>query len=511
MLKNLAVAIIGGLVIWFVQNHFKDVATATYSISDAIEIPGSQGKTAEYAQEITVLNSGRSSLKAVSIRIPNHISSYKLTKHSNIIKEESISEANSFELVYPELPTGQQLRLLIRYDGNSIDKKWISISHADGNAQPQENKPSPFNYSLIWLAFCLGFVSQSVGDIRRWKRESFIKWSDDEKKFRNDKPWFASSSEWSEMQFEAIDRLISKPSYSSINDSPYYQLLNRSKPEMLSDEHWITLQKNASSSLMTRFSKEVNRYSNTNKLIDLFRLKKPEYLSHEMWMDFQKSLKQQTLDSLLPPHINAAGFVSLLEPKNATLKGLPDSVEIEIRELVQQRYFNYLTDGSKYEISGDPLAVLHSARFDLLTEHQSESVKKNILRLARMKEMPDIWSVDILEIFIAKNRPEWMPEEEFNSISRLVGQAKSLSGQLDAARCNQIEMEKLRQETETVKKRVLAQLNLIDDILLNPDSIDKIEDYDNTFAPGNKKNLQLVASLLKSASNNCLTNCISPV
>ena len=498
MLKNIIGAVVIGLIMLFVQNYFKDVPTATYIVSEAIEIVGSQGKS-EYAQEIVVANPGHSALKDISIKVPRHISSFKLTKHSSLIQEKTFQGDNSFELVYPDLPSGQKIRLQIRYDGIPMDKSWISISHADGVAQPQENQTPAINFLWIWLAFCAGILSQSVSAIRSWKRESFSKWATNEEPFRNNKPWFSTSAEWSEMQYESIRRTLNNSSYyASIDSSAHYQLLNRSKPTLLSEEHWTKLQKQATESLMSNFSKMVTRYSSPDKLVDLFKLKKPEALPIESWTEFQKSLISQLKSNLLPAGMKPTDYVNILDPNNLMLKILPDQVASEIRDLAQKYYSEYLTSRSAWETESDSLTVLKSARLDLLTSDQAASVKKKILRLARMAAMPSDWSIGKLELFISKERPEWMPEKEFNSLRELVTQSKSLSDERSALHQQERELKTAKLVAESLKKRVLAQLDLIDRVLSNPSSINKIEEYDSTFAPGNRKNLELVATLLNA-------------
>lgn len=498
MLKSLLVPLVVGLVIWFVQNHYKDVPTATYSVSDAIEIVGSQGKV-ESAQEVTIVNSGSSAVKDISIKVPRYISTFKLTKHSSLIQEKSFPGESSFELVYPELPSGQKIRLQIRYDGSPMEKSWLSISHADGNAQAQENQTPPINYLWIWLAFFLGTLMQTAPEIRRWKRESFRKWANKEEIYRNDKPWFASSAEWSEMQFEAIERTIKGYHFDQIELTPYFQLLNCSKPTLLSEEHWAKLQKQATESLMERFSKEVTKYSNAEKLVDLFKVKKPEALSINNWAEFQESLIDRLKSKLLPAHMKAEDYVNILDFNNLMLKSLPDPVASEIRELAQRYYSEYLTSRETLEIMSDPSTVLKTARFDLLTADQAASVEKKILRIARMIAMPSDWGIKELDFFLSKGRPEWMQEEEFSSICKIVSQTKTLSDESNALRQQEIKLSSEKLEAENLMKRVLAQLDLIDRVLTNPNSIEKIEDYDQTFAPGNRKNLELVASLLKTS------------
>jgi len=332
----------------------------------------------------------------------------------------------------------------------------------------------------------------------KWNRESFGKYTNGEKLFRNDKPWYAFSAEWSEMQFEAIDRSLNRYSYSNINESSYYQLLNRPKPTLLSEEKWILLQKNASDLLMARFSRDVTSYLNTEKLVDFCKLGKPESLSNELWSEFKKSLIAKLKNNLLPAHMNAGQYISLLEANNPILKNLPNTIANEIRELAQEHYANYLTSRNTLEIWSEPSTILKTSRLELLTEEQSTSVKNSVLRFARMKEMPSRWNLHELELFISKGKPEWMPEDEFNSICEFVKQTKSLSNKNDALYRQQTELESNKLETEKLKEHVLAQLDLIDKVITNPSAIERIEDYDQTFAPGNRKNLELVASLLKS-------------
>ncbi len=54
-----------------------------------------------------------------------------------------------------------------------------------------------------------------------------------------------------------------------------------------------------------------------------------------------------------------------------------------------------------------------------------------------------------------------------------------------------------RAEVRTQKEKIERQLQFINDLLSDPSSIDRIEEYDNTFAAGNYENLREVARLLK--------------
>lgn len=507
MLKTIFVAVIGGLILFFVQNELKDVPTATYSVSDAIEIASPKGAS-EFAQEIVVNNFGQTPVKNISVKVPKSITTFKLTKHSNQIGERVFKEADRFELVYPELPPKQQFRLLARYDGSPMTKDWISISHDDGNAKVQDTQNSSINYFSIWLAFFLGVLVSSINDIRRWKRESYSKWAKSEDVYINKRPWYAFPSEWPEMQFEAIKRHLtegSEFSFSKVEQSSYYQLLNRSKPTLLTDEQWSRLQSQAIELLMARFSREVTKYANTEKLIDLLKLKKPEGLPYEKWIDFEKSLKERLGEKLLPANMRSDDYIDILNSNNVTLKRLPEEFANEIRDRARSFYSEYLTSRNCIYREKSPYDVIKKARLDLLSELQAKSVKEEIIRAARQAESPRSWTIESLRLCISEGKPEWMPEDEFESINILISKFDSLLEEQQLLSKKEYELKQSEGEilsikggAENYRKRVQDQLEFINQLLSDPNSIERVEDYDTTFSKGNWMNLEKVASLLKS-------------
>jgi len=498
MVKTIFAGVVVGLFLWIIEDYRKDVPLATYIISDAIEIPTSEGKP-KYAQEIMITNSGQSLVRDISIKIPRHVSTHKLTKHSNQVEEKIFSELNSFELVYPELPSEQKISMLVSYEGEPLKKDWISISHSNGNAQAQENEAPETNFFLIWVAFVIGMFTQIAGDIRKWKREIFGSsfWTDEKDVMRNDKPWFASSSEWSDMQFEGINKLLNRYDLSSsIGEKFYYRLLNSQKPILLSDEKWAILQKEASKLFMAEISKELTGYVRIEKLVDFFKLEKPIALSTQSWSDFEKSLVEVSIEKILPKHIQIEDIIRILEHNNTILKNFPKEIVDKIFELAQERYSNYLIS---YETLrwNEPLKLLKTSKFELLTDEQSQFTKDYLIKFARLQNMPKSLHIHDLELFVSKEKPEWMSQKEYDSLTEFVNHSKSLSSERDALQSERTEFESEKLKTEHLKARVLLQLELIDKIIANPDAIEKIEDYDQTFAPGNKRNLELIASLLK--------------
>jgi hypothetical protein len=494
MLNNLIVLIVGSLIVWFVQDHFKDVPAVTYSVSDGIEIVGSQGKS-EYAQEIAVLNSGKRTANTVSVKIPRHISSYKLTKHSSLIVEKAFSEADSFELVYPELPTAQKIRLLVRYDGSPISSDWISINHADGNAQPQDKQSSKTNYLWIWIAFWLGLGSNIILDIRSFKKKWFRNWPDSKALFRDDKPWFCTASEWKELQAEAIERSLERYSYDPIEQRLSYLLLSRVKPALMPDEQWSKLQQQAVKLLKEHFSREVTTYASREKLLDLLKIKKPESFPLESWNEVQKSIHVLIKAALLPEHIKSVDLAKILEDNSPALRDLPEALAADIRERARLLYFRNSIEKCIDDYRS--LQNLDDVRLDLLNNDQQTQLNEVVVKAARMRNMPRSWNIQGLQQFISQGKPGWMSDGEFDDVRSLVLEANSLSNDRDNLNRRQSELADTSAEVGIVKQRVLAQLSLIDRVLTNPISIDNLEDYDATFAPGNRRNLERVASILR--------------
>lgn len=496
MLKTLIVTVVGSLIIWFVQERYKDAPTITYTVSDAIEIVGSQGKT-EYAQEISISNPGRSEVKAISVKVPRPISSYKLSKHSRSTKEETYLEQNVFELLYPELPAAQKITLLVRYDHLPVERNSISISSAAGNAQAQDATKNFVDYALLLYVFWAGVLFTLVIDFRSFQKKLFVDlgWSK-EALFRDDKPWYAVGAKWSDIQFEAIERAMQRYSYSSLKEKLCYVLLDRAKPELMSQDHWDKLKKQAVELMEAALLRELASYKGKNDLIELLKLRKPENLPLKSWEEFQVGVQTRLKEVLLPLWMKEHELIGILESNSPTLKDIPDSLANEIRRVAQDRYCDYLIKKmvDSYSV---PSTFLDNARLDLLSAEQSSRVKERFQRLAKIAAMPASLNISDLRHFVEKGRPKFISEREFESARDYVQKMDALCEEQGVLEARLAKLKTSETETSGLKERVTAQLDLIDRVLANPDSISRIEDYDKTFSPGNRKNLELVASILK--------------
>jgi len=494
--RGLLLTILITAVIWFAKDHFENTARLSYFVSEPIEIALAPGRI-EYAQEISVLNDGRIAAESITVKVPHAVSSYQLRKHSNLVKEAAIPATNSFEMIYPKLPADQRISLVVRYDGSPLAKEWISVAHSAGNAQLIEKQINPVSPLFLLGIFWSGFLIAYLLDVRRRCRDAFVQTADEEDMFSDTMPWFASPGTWSKIQCEAIERALQRSRAPSLEKHLAYRLLNRQAPKRMREEHWEALKTLAAEILEAEFSRAISRCSNKNKLKELTKLKKPEDLPWPIWERFQDSIFERLYALFLPVYKSEIDFENLLVPSRAVLRDIPEAMASDIRDAAQIQYFHHLLEQAS-DTWGDPHVVLQNARLDLLTADQASRLGQHVDQLCRMRKMPRTWDISELRVFVAAGRPEWMPKAEFMAIANLVERFDALTKERELLRRREQKASAEQAEAEKLKKHVLAQLGIIDRVLMQPEAIDKLEDHDRTFAPGNMKSLEYVASLLKS-------------
>ncbi len=97
---------------------------------------------------------------------------------------------------------------------------------------------------------------------------------------------------------------------------------------------------------------------------------------------------------------------------------------------------------------------------------------------------------------IPSERPAELPNHDWDAVRRIQAGIQRLRGAEDAGRTNAqkaSELKALESEVEAKREKVERQLRLIHDVLTDPSAIDRVEEYDGTFAKGNLENLARLA------------------
>jgi hypothetical protein len=462
MIKSIFTTIAAAMFVWFAQDYFRNTPHVTFSISEPIEIPSSSGLT-EFAQEINIANSGRDTVKEISIRVQRHINSYKLTKHTSLLTEVTGSDPKAFELIYPELPVGKKFTLLLRYSQDPIDKKWISISDPAGPAINQDNDTYKFGLTSLWIAFVLGLLSSSFSEVIKFKRMGYARWTDSTIIYRDDKPWYFSINEWSKAQFQVILERLRTYSYSDLSKQECFQLLNRDKPKQLADADWKNLCDEASKLLALSLSKESASYNSIGKLIDLYKIDKPKHLSLELWDKFQEALATEINNKFIPKYVKEEELADLLIRPNIHLQRLPESVKAKVVESAQLQYFRFLMDKAELMDQDRRIGTLQTARLDLLAENQKMQVEKFTMQILRMQGIPEDWSASGIADFVMRGRPIWMRQDEFDSLKKYEEDSAMLQNSIETANSEKERAMAARAEMEAITNQALTQLHVIDE------------------------------------------------
>lgn len=486
------------LAAWLASSHLDKAPTLGYQVSDPIEIGNPFGGT-EYVQEIAVFNPGRVVAKAVSIKVPQGISSYQLKKHTNLVKEASINNTDRFELLYPELPPDQRISLVVHYGGNPVPRDWITVFNNGGYVQPQGKGSPEFSPILLGFLFLGGFLLSWLLQIRKQHQSEFSRLANEEQLLRNDKPWFVTRDGWPNLQFAAIASRLSAPQGSEPDACFAYKILSYEKPQLVRDEQWNEIKTLACNRLLTEFLRISLQGANIEKLQQWAKLIKPEMLPWHDWEKYQQVVGERLFELFLPRNSGEADYDKLLAPDAVALDGMPESLQDKLRSAAQKRYLSQLIVRAT-ESSGNPLAIQQAAKLSYLSDDQKLCFQNHIEQLARMRSMPRGWDMAELAAFLASGRPDWMSEGEFLAMGKLVNNLENLDDDREILELREQQARNTQMYADKLRKRALAQLGLIDRVLTNPEAVDSLEDYAESLEPNYRKSLERIAWLLRRAN-----------
>lgn len=310
----------------------------------------------------------------------------------------------------------------------------ITVFNNGGYVQPLGKAQKSSSPLLLGFLFLGGFLLSSLLQIRKQHQSEFLRQADDEQLLRNDKPWFATREEWPNLQFAAIAAKLSVLQSTESAASFACKVLNHEKPLLMRDEQWSEIRNLACDNLLIEFFRLSLQGASTDKLIQWAKLVKPGMLAWHDWQKYQRIVSERLLERLLPPNSGEAEYDKLLAPEAIALRGLPDSLQEQLRTTAQNQYFHQVIVRAT-ETPGNPQGILQTARLSYLNDDQKLSLQNHIEQLVRMRNMPRNWDTAELAAFVASGRPEWMPEGEFLAIGKLVGSLESLNDDREILTC----------------------------------------------------------------------------
>ncbi|SRR6266567_3351318 len=436
------------LFAWWLNRETFDVR---FTLSEQIPLKIVGQQASEGVQQLTVKNLGNRSVEKIQVKMLADLVQTELVKCSQADVAQSFSTNGMYELMYPRLPPEGLFRLIFRTPGKAVTKADLEVRHDRGIATEALSRGTSSNVwltALFALIVCV-YSLLTLNSLRSIFKESWTHRSEfhPEIILKRRKPIYLSGEGWDEIRKKALRHLPPRSS----DASGLYRFLDGNKPVYLSDEEWKGVLGPAVEAYVTRFTSEIEGpWTSSATCLRLLNTKKPVQFPDEQWDELRAKLEERYFERKRREAYGAEWAAELVKTK-------PDQVTSslwnEYRDDLQEKFSAYLLQ--KLELSSSPVAFLGAAPLTLLKAEQAEKLKE---RASRVQE---------LDSNIRKARQEI---EE--------GTAK-LRGQ--------------QEELRDLKEKILRQLDFVDRFLKDPLIVERIEDYDNLFAPGNYQNLKKLA------------------
>ncbi|MBI4849633.1 MAG: hypothetical protein HY808_13870 [Nitrospirae bacterium] len=502
-MKTFVSTLLASIVVLIFGYYFNlEKADIRYTLSERIPISFLDGNNKGSVQQLEIKNVGNAEARNVLIVIKGEITNYQLEKYSQADEVKEFKKDNSLEIAYLSLPPQGSLKLILKSVGMSIQKWDISIKHSKGigtEALAQQGmSTSTILTGSVLIFYILLFTFFGI----RWRIDDFVRDSNynPDKILKRTKPYFISDKKWNHIRKESIKQKIDKETYrmvGSVDESISYILLSNDKPEYLDDEEWNVVLKKAS-----------------EKLYDL--------LLGQIIADYS--------------HYTISKVINIPFPKN-----LPERLQSEIKEKLNKLYFKKLSEDLEY--TSAPVKFIEDQRLNVLTDNDINKLKKQAYDL-EFKKLPNVFDPREAKIFLDNGRPKWITDDDyelmesrasmsieldslkqkyiylFTTLKNIINQRSLESKKPDVIseeewnklveiekdirilseenRKKDIELSAEKNNVQSLKEKIERQLNIIHEFLNDPSVINRIEEYNNVFAPGNFENLQRLASTINN-------------
>lgn len=223
--------------------------------------------------------------------------------------------------------------------------------------------------------------------------------------------------------------------------------------------------------------------SGKNYIEQIFQTKKPDCFTPSEWESINNTANDKYLEIVLYElfYSSKEDYEKLLKNENSKINNLPDDCRKKIRKYAEQLYCLSIMEDS-FILSYEELVDKYN--FDLFDSKRIirliQSIDKN-QSIEKLVNSP-VENINKLDV------PKTVDESFWNSIIEYRTQKAELNNKLQKMNS---EESKLKLKIEKVSK----QLDFINSFLDSPDTIDRVEDYDDLFSKGNYENLKKLKNL----------------
>lgn len=284
---------------------------------------------------------------------------------------------------------------------------------------------------------------------------------------KSEKPWYIRKNDWPETLKDLIARAISTQIsiYSAVAGWPQYVLLNSDRPADLTQSIWEELKDIASARLLDALKLKARQASSKAEIYDLLSLQWPIGLSETNKESAIRALSANYIEYLvttcstddLVRILSADDKPSLISTESwERFKG---KAEAEIIRLVAEKIISTVSINVESLPEWSVISTINRYKLSTLKEFQTKACEA---------------------------------DEKLESARKLTERLNSLENEI---LCREAEANASEHRNRQLQNKVMRQLDVIDKLIANPSYIDRIESYDDTFAPGNWALLRKLASI----------------
>lgn len=535
MIKNLFTTLIVGLIVaYFGYILTNKSAELKYTLSEGIPSTFIDNNKKEIIQQLTILNTGNEIAKNVLVRIDTSVEDYSVTKYSLSDEVKEIKTDSSFEILYPSLPIDGKITYIFKTSISGINDYNLKISYDNGKAEKALESSGINIFNIIsGIIIPVIYIIFLLKDFLKFQVESLKSKSEYENYFNflnKKKPFYISHNDWDQIREKYIKNISIKNTWKTIEEYDVYKVLNEDMPNFITKEEWSLLT-SKSIELLDEKLKEIIDKPNYTTHESLLLIKKPKLFPEQKWQKLEECINENFVDReyLYFIRFNYSDEQLIEKIKKGQPKGLLNkywdkynkiildllylrnlhsvlrdkSLNSESIKYLSEKEQNTLTillykvklnslmmidsfDSAKYFKNQEKLEWLKKEDYDRLLENANKYIEfdkneeRNRIYYQLLKDIT-------IHNFHLKTKPDMIEDTEWDKLKEL---EDSILNKLEIIKKDSIKNNIQKKKNKKLKKKLSKQLKILNDFFDAPDSINRIEDYDNPFSVGNFERLK---------------------
>jgi hypothetical protein len=541
----------------YILDH--DEPDVRYILSDRIPLAfeKSSSTNKETVQQLDVKNIGNAAANRIIVKINGQIADQYINPYSSSDTPQIFPHLDYLEIIYDELPPKAGFSVILKVLGDGIKSSDLEIAHDMGSGQEALNKSGGAYESYLLYLFVLIYFSLSALSIRSYAIRSLstrLSNRDAIELFKRKKPWYTRNDEWLEILSGSIREKLredSRYSFSSVSESSIFRFLSDAPLEELPPTISTKIKDFAVNLFSDYGMLRINESSTPRDLIAFMELSCPKWLPKERWERLTDKASKHYAELIIRYKYSKDSIFELLQSEKPDC--IPNETWREISKCLEERYYYKIV--SDYNFLNRPASALSKAELKILSEgHQKELLQfeERVANLdskeEQLEEIDKLLRKLLEESQIGDEKPECLKQWEWESIKRiehrfrqiregelkagkilellkmlrdrhllgndppenieqwqwgLLKDTETLLNRLDTIEAqskgvleDKLKLDQERRDITRIKNKIERQLSLIENVLRDPNHINRVEDYDDTFAPGNLAIIRGLANCL---------------